>query len=80
MYETGAAGPRVFGRGVGESNLAPVCQRDIVFRILTNIKVACTKNFAERTNLAWVLELLSWFPQGAAFDARVAARALALFN
>lgn len=63
-----------------ESNLAPVCQRDIVFRILTNIKVACTKNFAERTNLAWVLELLSWFPQGAAFDARVAARALALFN
>jgi len=63
-----------------DSYLAPACPRDIVFRILNNIKVASTRNLVERANLPWVLELLSWFPPGAPFDTREAARAVALFN
>ena len=53
---------------------------DILFRIVNNIRVACTRSFVERRNLPWVLELLSWFPQGPAFDRAAAARTVAAFN
>ena len=54
--------------------------RDIVFRILNNISVACNKNPADAVNLPWVLEFLSWFPQGEPFDPRAAERAMARYN
>ena len=63
-----------------ENYLRPVTSRNILFRILNNINVACAKNFADSPNLPWVLELLSWFPNGAPFDAQAAARAMARFN
>jgi len=68
------------GRGWRESYLLPVSSRDIVFRILNNIKLACERGVADRDKLPWVLELMSWFPQGEPFDDRVAARAMATFN
>jgi hypothetical protein len=60
--------------------LAPTGNRDILFRIVNNIKVACTKGFAERRHLPWVLEVLSWFPQGQPFDSSIASRSVAPFN
>ncbi len=63
-----------------ESYIAPVSERDIVFRILNNIKVASARTLADRVHLPWVLELLSWFPQGDAFDPAAAQRAMAPFN
>lgn len=63
-----------------EAYLDPVSNRNIVLRILNNINVACTRSFEASPNLAWVLELLSWFPQGEPFDARTAGRAMARFN
>ncbi len=63
-----------------DAYLSPVSTRNIVFRVLNNINVACNKNVAQRANLAWVLELLSWFPQGRPFDDRAAHRAMAQFN
>jgi regulator of sirC expression with transglutaminase-like and TPR domain len=63
-----------------DSFLTPVSSRDIVFRILNNIKVACGRNVADREKLPWVLQLMSWFPQGAPFDPGAARRAMAPFN
>ncbi|MCU1387786.1 MAG: hypothetical protein JWL72_1124 [Ilumatobacteraceae bacterium] len=60
--------------------LLPSRNIDILFRIVNNIRVACTKQFAERRHLPWVLEVLSWFPQGPTFHPRTAARAVAPFN
>lgn len=73
---------RVSGGAVAwnEDHLRPATNADIVFRILNNIKVACTKSFAERHHLPWVLEVLSWFPRGTAFDPAAAARIVAPFN
>lgn len=63
-----------------DSFLAPVGNRDIVFRILNNLKVACTRTFEGRAMLIWVLELLSWFPQGDPFDATTASRLMSPYN
>ena len=73
---------KIAGRGASwnEAYLRPSSNVDIVFRIVNNINVSSTKNFAERHHLPWVLEVLSWFPQGAPFDPRVAARTVAPFN
>ena len=53
---------------------------DILFRVVNNIRVACTKSFVDRHHLPWLLELLSWFPQGPAYDRGAAARSVAPFN
>lgn len=63
-----------------EAYLRRVTTREIVFRILNNVHVACNKNLAGSANLPWVLELLSWFPEGAPFDERAAGRAMSRFN
>jgi hypothetical protein len=63
-----------------DSYLRAVSKRDIVFRILNNLKVASTKSFPDRPKLAWILEVLSWFPNGAPFDPRDAARAMSPYN
>lgn len=60
--------------------LAPVTGRDIVFRVLNNIKGACVRDLIHRDKLPWVMELMSWFPQGTPFDPAAAARAMALYN
>src|SRR4051794_12437841 len=60
--------------------LEPVGSRDILFRVLNNIRAVCERRFADRHNVPWVLELLSWFPQGAPFDPVAAAKAVAVFN
>lgn len=60
--------------------LLPSRNVDILFRVVNNIRVACTRQFAERHHLPWVLEVLSWFPQGPSFDPRSAAKAVAPFN
>jgi regulator of sirC expression with transglutaminase-like and TPR domain len=77
---------RLFQRVAGpqapwsDSYLRSVSKRDIVFRILNNLKVACKRSYQGRPMLAWVLELLSWFPEGQPFDPREAARALSPYN
>jgi regulator of sirC expression with transglutaminase-like and TPR domain len=72
---------RVTGRRQwSDEFLAPVSTRDIVFRILNNIRVACHRGLPDRSRLPWVLELLSWFPQGNEFDQHTAARTVAPFN
>ena len=63
-----------------EAYFRVVSTRDIVFRILNTIRIACNKNDDDAVHLAWVLELLSWFPQGEPFDVRAAERAMAKFN
>lgn len=63
-----------------ENYLAPVSNRNILFRVLNNIRVACAKSPEAAPNLPWVLELISWFPQGDPFDAHAAGRAMARFN
>ena len=63
-----------------EAYFRVVSKRDIVFRILNNINVACNKSPADAVNLPWVLELLSWFPHGEAFDTKAAERAMARYN
>jgi regulator of sirC expression with transglutaminase-like and TPR domain len=63
-----------------EEFLEPVTSRDIVFRMLNNIRVACARNLNDRIHLPWVLELMSWFPHGQPFDIRAASRAVAAFN
>jgi regulator of sirC expression with transglutaminase-like and TPR domain len=69
------------GRGVwSDAYLRPASNLDILFRIVNNIHVASARGFAERRHLPWVLEVLSWFPQGQPFDPAAAARAVALFN
>ncbi|MEO7398363.1 MAG: transglutaminase-like domain-containing protein [Ilumatobacteraceae bacterium] len=60
--------------------LRPIGARDIVFRILNNVNVACTKSFTDAPNLPWVHELLSWFPHGSPFDVHAASKAMARFN
>ena len=73
---------RVTGGKVAWSEiyLRPVPNLDILFRVVNNIKVSCSRSFAERHHLPWVLEVLSWFPQGARFDQSAAARIMAPFN
>jgi hypothetical protein len=63
-----------------EAYFRVVTNRDIAFRILNNVRVACNKNDADALHLPWVLELLSWFPHGEPFDAKAAERAMAKFN
>jgi regulator of sirC expression with transglutaminase-like and TPR domain len=63
-----------------EAYLQVTSNIDILFRIVNNIRVACTKRFVDRQHLPWVLEVLSWFPQGQPFDQAAAARAVAPFN
>lgn len=63
-----------------EAYFRVVSTRDIVFRILNNISVACNKNPADAVHVPWVLEFLSWFPQGQPFDPKAAERAMARFN
>jgi regulator of sirC expression with transglutaminase-like and TPR domain len=60
--------------------LRPATNTEILFRVVNNIKVACSRSFADRHHLPWVLEVLSWFPQGAEFDPAAAARIMAPFN
>ena len=71
------AGP---GAAWHDSYLHPVSARDIVFRVLNNIKLASGRTFAGRAMLPWVLELLSWFPQGEPFDPRTAAALMSPYN
>ena len=68
------------GAAWNDEYLRPANNADIMFRIVNNIRVACTKNFTDRHHLPWVLEVLSWFPHGPAFDERAAAKAVAPFN
>jgi len=63
-----------------EAYLRPASNLDIVYRIVNNIKVASSKQIVERHHLPWVLEVLSWFPQGIPFDPIEADRAVAPFN
>jgi len=63
-----------------EAYLRPVTTRNIVFRMLNNINVACARSLTDTPKLPWVLELLSWFPHGEPFDAATAGRAMARFN
>ena len=63
-----------------DAYLRPTSNIDIVFRIVNNIKVAASKHVIERQHLPWVLEVLSWFPQGHPFDPAAADRAVAPFN
>lgn len=63
-----------------DAYLRPTSNLDIVFRIVNNIKVAASKHVIERQHLPWVLEVLSWFPQGTPFDPIAADRAVAPFN
>ncbi len=60
--------------------LRPVSSRDIVFRILNNLKVACTRSVADHAKLPWVLELLSWFPQGEPFNPQAVSRLMSPYN
>jgi len=77
---------RIFERVSGgkaawhDSYLEPTSTRDIVFRILNNLRVACSKQLSQRVHLPWINELSSWFPQGAPFDRRGADRLMAPFN
>lgn len=73
---------RVSGGSVAwnDAYLQPTTNRDILFRVVNNIRVACSRSFADRHHLPWVLEVLSWFPQGADFDRAAAARLMAPFN
>jgi hypothetical protein len=63
-----------------ESFLAQVNTRDIVFRMLNNLRVAAERDPAQRMHVPWILELSSWFPQGAPFDPEIAARLMSPFN
>ncbi|MEO6125825.1 MAG: transglutaminase-like domain-containing protein [Ilumatobacteraceae bacterium] len=63
-----------------EAYFRVVSSRDIVFRILNNISVACNRSPADAVNLPWVLEFLSWFPHGEPFDPKAAERAMARYN
>lgn len=63
-----------------DAYLRPSTNTEILFRVVNNIKVACSKSFAGRHQLPWVLEVLSWFPQGDRFDPAVAGRIVAPFN
>ncbi|MCU1396121.1 MAG: hypothetical protein JWM34_4549 [Ilumatobacteraceae bacterium] len=63
-----------------DAYLRPTANIDILFRIVNNIRVACMKRFTDRQHLPWVFEVLSWFPQGPAYDEQAAARAVAPFN
>ena len=63
-----------------DAYLRPTTNRDILFRVVNNIKVACTRSLADRHHLPWVLEVSSWFPQGPDFDRAAAARLMAPFN
>ena len=63
-----------------DAYLRPTSNVDIVFRIVNNIKVATSKHVIERQHVPWVLEVLSWFPQGQPFDPASADRAVAPFN
>ncbi len=60
--------------------LRPVSSRDIVFRILNNLKVACTRSVVDHAKLPWVLELLSWFPQGEPFNSQAVSRLMSPYN
>lgn len=73
---------RVSGGAVAwnDAYLRPSSNADILFRVMNNIKVACSRSFADRHHLPWVLEVLSWFPQGERFDPAAAARIVAPFN
>ena len=72
---------RVGGGAVwNDAYLRPATNTEILFRVVNNIKVACSRSFADRHHLPWVLEVLSWFPQGADFDPAAAARIVAPFN
>ena len=63
-----------------DAYLRPTSNVDIVFRIVNNIKIAASKHVMDRQHLPWVLEVLSWFPQGQPFDPSAAERAVAPFN
>lgn len=76
LYQS-VAGPQA---AWNDAYLRRITKRDIVFRILNNMKVACTRNFKDRAKLAWILEILSWFPNGAPFDPRDAARVMSPYN
>ena len=76
LYQS-VAGPQA---AWSDAYLRRVNKRDIVFRILNNMKVACTRNVVDRAKLAWILELMSWFPDGAPFGPRDAARVMSPYN
>ncbi len=63
-----------------DSYLRAISKRDIVFRILNNLKVSSSRSVHGRPMLTWILELLSWFPQGQPFNPRDAARVMSTYN
>ena len=81
-----AGARRLFERITGsrsqwqDSFLSQVSTRDIVYRILNNLRVAAANNPRTVIHLPWILELTSWFPQGAPFTTADANRLMARFN
>ena len=63
-----------------ESFLSQVSTRDIVYRVLNNLRVATANIHGTVIHLPWILELASWFPQGASFTSADAKRLMAQFN
>jgi regulator of sirC expression with transglutaminase-like and TPR domain len=76
---------RLFARTTGErahwreSYMLPVTERDILQRILNNIRGVCLNGIRDRRHMPWVLELLSLFPYGSLDDVAL-RRAMAPFN
>lgn len=63
-----------------DSYLDPVSSREILFRILNNLRGACERNPRQHAMIGWVLELLGMFAQGASFGPRAIDRAMARYN
>jgi len=63
-----------------DAYLRAVSKRDILLRILNNLKLASSRSPVGRPLHATVLELMSWFPTGAAFDPRDAQRVMSPYN
>ena len=63
-----------------DAYLRVVNKREILLRILNNLKLASGRSPVGRPLHAMVLELMSWFPDGAPFDPRNAQRVMSPYN
>jgi regulator of sirC expression with transglutaminase-like and TPR domain len=63
-----------------DAYLRAVNKRDILLRILNNLKLASSRSPVGRPLHATVLELMSWLPSGAPFDPRDAQRVMSPYN
>ena len=81
-----AGAQRMFHRAVGagavwhDSYLDPVSSREILFRILNNLRSACERSPQRHAMIGWVLELLGMFHRGVVFGPRAVDRAMARYN